>query len=383
VKPGGNVPPAANPEIADRPSIETQTDDVRGGGGGIGAALNPATTLSPAAETIARIAQLQRTRTFCIRAQSRADRSTDAFIARECLGYSTALPERDRKAIMGHAIRIRLAGERPLKQAMKRGRSRSEARGICAPDGRDRLNSGHHDRLVPPVELPELDDEVGAGDQSLTEARDMSVPNADRRDRNKGEAQPTPVPPVALPIIQMSFIGRMAADDLRRRTEREMEKLAATLRVSHWQAGVHGFGKLGLAIIVAEAGRDLRCYPTVSKLWKRLGLAVIDGERQRRKSDPVLALLHGFTPRRRGEMWTLSESLLFAQWNAGKDGAEGSPAGPYGEVYRRRRAHTAETHPEWTKAHARDDARRVMFKSLIADLWGEWRRLAEEEGDGK
>jgi hypothetical protein len=175
----------------------------------------------------------------------------------------------------------------------------------------------------------------------------------------------------------------MAADDLRRRTEREMEKLAATLRVSHWQAGVHGFGKLGLAIIVAEAGRDLRCYPTVSKLWKRLGLAVIDGERQRRKSDPVLALLHGFTPRRRGEMWTLSESLLFAQWNAGKDGAEGSPAGPYGEVYRRRRAHTAETHPEWTKAHARDDARRVMFKSLIADLWGEWRRLAEEEGDGK
>lgn len=63
------------------------------------------------------------------------------------------------------------------------------------------------------------------------------------------------------------------------------------------------------------------------------------------------------------------------QW-AGADeetGESGKPKGPYGEVYAKRRARTAETHPDWTKAHSHKDALRIMTKALIADLWSAWR----------
>lgn len=44
----------------------------------------------------------------------------------------------------------------------------------------------------------------------------------------------------------------------------------------------------------------------------------------------------------------------------------------YGEVYAARRAHTAIAHPDWTKAHSDNDARRIMTKALVEDLWRAW-----------
>lgn len=41
----------------------------------------------------------------------------------------------------------------------------------------------------------------------------------------------------------------------------------------------------------------------------------------------------------------------------------------YGQIYLDRRAHTDETHPEWTKAHHYNDAMRVMGKQLLKHLW--------------
>lgn len=63
--------------------------------------------------------------------------------------------------------------------------------------------------------------------------------------------------------------------------EKRMVKLASAIRISRWQAGVKGFGLLGLAQIIGECG-PLQNYSTVGKVWKRMGLAVIDGQRQRK-----------------------------------------------------------------------------------------------------
>lgn len=41
----------------------------------------------------------------------------------------------------------------------------------------------------------------------------------------------------------------------------------------------------------------------------------------------------------------------------------------YRHVYEERRAHTAQTHPEWTPGHSHNDALRVVGKEILRDLW--------------
>jgi hypothetical protein len=70
--------------------------------------------------------------------------------------------------------------------------------------------------------------------------------------------------------------------------------------------------------------------------------------------------------------------LVNAQWiSAKKAGAdEGKPNGPYGEIYAARRAHTAITHPDWSKGHSRMDGLRIAMKAFLKDLHVEWRARA-------
>lgn len=144
--------------------------------------------------------------------------------------------------------------------------------------------------------------------------------------------------------------------------ETRMEKLARQLPVYPWAKAVKGFGDLALAVVIGEAG-DLSNYATKERLWKRLGLAVIDGIRQQKRSNVDEAAAHGYNPQRRAEIYScVSESLT--KWKAHNR---------YGAVYAARRLRTAETHPEWNKAHSHNDAMRVMTKKLLADLWREWR----------
>ena len=62
----------------------------------------------------------------------------------------------------------------------------------------------------------------------------------------------------------MSDAARAPADQRRRETEKEMERLAKQLPVYPWIKQINGAGELGLATIVAEAG-DLSDYPNVCK----------------------------------------------------------------------------------------------------------------------
>lgn len=173
--------------------------------------------------------------------------------------------------------------------------------------------------------------------------------------------------------------ARQALKAPMRAQQRELARLGSMLPVHAWQRGVRGFGEVGLARIVAECG-DLRNYAGPAKVWKRMGLAVIDGERQR-KVTGAAALTHAYVPRRAAIMYNIGESLLKTN-----DGA-------YRETYLRRKAIEQEAHPEWAAEksvdrltgkpvsahpkHYHNRARRYMVKLLLKDLWQAWRAAGE------
>lgn len=204
-----------------------------------------------------------------------------------------------------------------------------------------------------------------------------------------GKATDDPLADTMRDIVVTSRQGREAFDALREGAEKNMRKLAKTLPVHAWARGVKGFGDLGLAIVVAECGDEVGNYKSPSAVWKRCGLAVINGERQRKHSDADLAAEHGYNPRRRAEIWTLADSMFKHQW-AGADKETGEAAhavGPYGEDYGRKKAEymqrveaTAElpAGPEkWTPKRADNAARRYMTKCLLRDLWRAWRAASD------
>lgn len=152
-------------------------------------------------------------------------------------------------------------------------------------------------------------------------------------------------------------------------TERDMKRLARTLPGAQFAASVKGFGELGFAVIVGEAG-DLAGYSSESKLWRRLGLAPFcgkSGSTWRREGGLSAAewTEYGYSGHRRAEVYATVQDSLF-RWQT-------HSAGPYRAVYDRRRARAAAAHPDWAPARLHADAGRVMVKALIKDLWRAWR----------
>lgn len=161
-------------------------------------------------------------------------------------------------------------------------------------------------------------------------------------------------------------------DAARHEVEAEMRRAARRLPVAAWAKGVRGLGEIGLAVIVGEAG-DLGGYAHPDKLMKRLGLAPYEGKAFStwRRAGGLSAeewTAGGYSPRRRAQIYAVVGDPLFRQQSV--------CAGPYRQVYDKRRARTAETHPDWSKGHSHGDALRVMTKALVEDLWAEWRRAA-------
>lgn len=248
-------------------------------------------------------------------------------------------------------------------------------------------------------------------------------------------------------MILASAKSRRTWDDVRLKAEAALQRLAKELPVYPWAKAVRGFGEKGLAIITAEAAgfdeeppgsgivrrRLIGEYRSVRNLYRRMGLAVVDGVRQRKMKSKEEADKHRYKPDRRAECWTLADSLLKAQLcselRACKEAIAASPVatraclqrgievakgkkvdllrpiveefgltaeahatGPYGEAYVRRRAHTLpriaatanlptgvedQANPmKWTPARCHNDAIRIMFKELLKDLYVEWRRVS-------
>lgn len=157
------------------------------------------------------------------------------------------------------------------------------------------------------------------------------------------------------------FHGRDFYAAARKPYEKRLEKLAQELPVWPWVASVRGFGPLGLAQIVGECG-DLHGYANPAKVWKRMGLAVIDGERQGKRTDPEEALAHGYSPHRRSLMYVISDSLI-----------KGNREGEYRTYYLGEKERQRAKLPDAPQAHIHNRALRHTAKRLLRDLWRAWR----------
>lgn len=139
--------------------------------------------------------------------------------------------------------------------------------------------------------------------------------------------------------------------------ERELKKLTKKLPLHSFVDETRGVGTIGLATIIGEAG-DLTNYANPAKLWMRMGMAVIDGKRQRKCKDKELAIRHGYNPRRRAAMHCIGDSIV-------------KVGGPYRLVYDERKVLEIAKAPELPPIAHHKRAMRYMEKRLLRDLWRE------------
>jgi len=186
-------------------------------------------------------------------------------------------------------------------------------------------------------------------------------------------------------IILVAINSRAPTDEFEKRATKEMERLAKSLPVwEQFGEGIRGFGAGSLAVIIGEAG-DLANYSTHSKLWKRMGLAVMDGVRQGGLGKGAGAdawIEHGYSPIRRSRMWNIGDTLM-----------KGNKDGPYRSVYLARKQYErnravangltvapsakipAKRRDEFiSDGHIHMRSQRYMEKRLLRDLWKAWRR---------
>jgi hypothetical protein len=191
----------------------------------------------------------------------------------------------------------------------------------------------------------------------------------------------------------------------RKEVEKLLRGLARQLPIASWAKTIYGFGinGTGLASIIGEAG-ELTRYTneadevierTVSKLWKHMGLAVIDGQRQRRvKGDVAEAERQAYSARRRAVMWNVGKGLIGFMGN-GPRLAVNEPVetrddlSPLQKLFVERLRYEAERNPEFilpprekdgvliesfTK-HCKNRAQRFVEKRFLREMFNEWKRL--------
>ena len=162
---------------------------------------------------------------------------------------------------------------------------------------------------------------------------------------------------------------------------KEMEKLVKTLPVWKWCDGQKGLGAASAARMIAQCG-DFTEYRSISALWKRAGLAVIDGERQRRVTGDA-AIIHGYSPYRRSVFWNMCQSFFKAQGTAEK-----GTATKYRLYYDAQKARQLEINSDTLGApskadptkrvcvlkHADNRAMRKLTGKIVQDMANAWCR---------
>ena len=209
-----------------------------------------------------------------------------------------------------------------------------------------------------------------------------------------GEVGDLPNEIVATIMVFRSAIEPIEAQ--RTAYEKHLRKLARELPVYEWAKSIWGLGELGLAKIVAQAG-DLSVYKSAGAVWKRMGLAVIDGERQRRIGGAD-ALVHAYSPQRRSEMWNIGGGIIGGMGLGvrpldGEDISLRDDWSPYQKLFVQRcryevardpEAHArpvTKTGKESYSKHAANRAKRYVEKRLLRDLRAAWRRSAMEAAE--
>ena len=146
---------------------------------------------------------------------------------------------------------------------------------------------------------------------------------------------------------------------------RTMEAAAKQLPVAKWVQSAKGFGLINLARLLGETG-NLSGYASPSKVWKRMGLAVLKGKagstwmRQGGLSAEEWKQF-GYVPRRHAIAYSLADCLM-----------KGNKGGPYRQRYDEAKAAAAVLHPDWKKYRLHAHALTCCVKRAIRDLWVAW-----------
>jgi hypothetical protein len=174
--------------------------------------------------------------------------------------------------------------------------------------------------------------------------------------------------------------------------EKDLAKLARKVPGYEFVKGVHGIGDGGYASLIGEAG-DISMYRSVAALWKRMGLAVIEGGRQRRVADAEAALVHGYSPSRRSVMWNVGNGLIGGM-GRGKRPAPGEDISekdwtPYQKLFVERCRYECARDPdkmplkevekddelrESYPKHAQSRAKRYVEKRFLRELYAAWQK---------
>jgi hypothetical protein len=170
----------------------------------------------------------------------------------------------------------------------------------------------------------------------------------------------------------LPFIAAMQPVERQRKAfEKQATKWAERLPIAAHAKAIKGFGYSGLARVVGECG-DLSAYRTVSGVWKRAGLAVINGKRQRRVAGEE-AIEHGYSPERRASFWNCMDALFKHQ---GKD----DDATDWRRMYDVAKEKAMESETITMKGdgtpngkHADARARRYVMKAILKHLTIAWR----------
>jgi len=279
--------------------------------------------------TCAAIRYQHRQRVYAMDQRKRADMALGSFL-RMVLGWSLAIPKAEQEAIRVKAGELVAAGEKLFKQQAK-------------PEAKRKAVDG-------------IDDLVFVEWQNL---------------------------------IMASIKARKPFDDIEAASTKEMERLAVLLPAwADFGQAVRGFGARSLAVIVAEAG-DLSNYPKKGHLWKRMGVAVIDGTRQGglRKTAPKDEWIeHGYNRQRRACMFVIGDTMVKTadtyrqvyldrkEYERQRAAEAGLIVAPSAKIPAKRQ------HEFMSDGHIHRRAQRYMEKRLLRDLWQAWNHREVEHG---
>ncbi len=177
------------------------------------------------------------------------------------------------------------------------------------------------------------------------------------------------------------MLARWPLDEERETAERLMVEKAESLPVFPFIQNTPGMASMGLGVLVGEIG-NLSKYKTPARVWKRMGVAVINGERQGWKltGDAEKAAEHGYNRKRRSALWTIGDSMLKHQVEVREKNTENEhrvPLGKYGDIYLTEKERQQTLYPELPKIAWHRRAQRKAEKEMLKDLWLEWKRVVK------
>lgn len=187
----------------------------------------------------------------------------------------------------------------------------------------------------------------------------------------------------------------MAQEPLEKRQsdlEKLMVKAARRLPVYEWVRTIKGLGDVSFATIVGECG-DIGSYRNPSCVWKRMGLAVINGNRQGAPGKGATAedwIEHGYSGKRRSVSWNARNGLILGmgKWRPmfGEDVRANPDLTEYQMLFAERArlesvkldkpVTESDKGKESYSAHVVARAMRYVEKRMLRELWVNWRRTA-------